>query len=100
MGGVAVFSAQTAPTPPGTRTIAIQVPIISFLDEGFEQVMDTFQERAAVNTIFLAVFAYGRGVAGRQPPRAAAAGPGKQECDDFHGGNGPRSTPSISRTPV
>jgi hypothetical protein len=28
------------------------VPIISFVDEGIERVLDTFQERAGINAIF------------------------------------------------
>ena len=90
LGGAASFTAQdgkAAPASSDARTIGIQVPIISFQDEGIEQVLDTFQERAAINTIFLAVFAYSRGIAGRQFPGQPLPDHGKQQYDDFHGGN-------------
>jgi len=51
-----------------SRMIGIQVGAISFVDEGTEKVLDLLQERACVNTLFLAVFTYGRGIAGRQIP--------------------------------
>ena len=42
----------------------------------------------AVNTLFLAVFTYGRGIAGRQIPGQPIPDHGKQEYDlNFHGGN-------------
>ena len=50
------------------KMIGIQVGAVSFVDEGFEKVLDIFQERASINTLFLAVFTYGRGIAGRQVP--------------------------------
>ncbi len=41
-----------------------------------------------MNTIFLAVFTYGRGIAGRQIPGQPLPDHGKQEYDlNFHGGN-------------
>src|SRR5690349_2479136 len=66
--------------------IGIQVGAVSFVDEGVEQVLDTLHERAAVNTIFLAVFTYGRGIAGRQIPGQPLPDHGKQEYDEaqFH----------------
>ena len=51
-----------------SKMIGIQVGAISFVDEGTEKVLDVLQERAYVNTLFLAVFTYGRGIAGRQIP--------------------------------
>ena len=51
-----------------SKMIGIQVGAISFVDEGTEKVLDVLQERACVNTLFLAVFTYGRGIAGRQIP--------------------------------
>src|SRR5215831_21331434 len=70
------------------KLIGIQVGAISFLDEGVEQVLDIFQERAHINTLFLAVFTYGRGIAGRQVPGQPLPDHGKQEYDlNFHGGN-------------
>jgi len=75
--------------PGRTRTmIGIQVGAVSFVDEGTEQVLDNLQERACVNTLFLAVFTYGRGIAGRQIPGQPLPDHGRQEYDlNFHGGN-------------
>jgi hypothetical protein len=76
---------QAAPT---TKMVGIQIGAVSFLDEGTEKVLDILQERGAVNTLFLAVFTYGRGIAGRQVPGQPLPDHGKQEYDlDFHGGN-------------
>jgi hypothetical protein len=70
------------------KMIGIQVGAISFADEGTEKVLDVLQERACVNTLFLAVFTYGRGIAGRQIPGQPLPDHGKQEYDlNFHGGN-------------
>src|SRR5258707_9567839 len=38
---------------------------VSFVDEGVEKVLDEFQQDAAINTLFVATFTYGRGIAGR-----------------------------------
>jgi hypothetical protein len=71
-----------------SKMIGIQVGAISFVDEGTEKVLDELQERACVNTLFLAVFTYGRGIAGRQIPGQPLPDHGKQEYDlNFHGGN-------------
>src|SRR5437870_3513949 len=51
-----------------SKMIGMQVGAVSFVDEGTEKVLDVLQERAGVNTLFLAVFTYGRGIAGRQIP--------------------------------
>ena len=73
---------------PSSKMIGIQVGAISFIDEGTEKVLDILQERACVNTLFLAVFTYGRGIAGRQIPGYPLPDHGKQEYDlNFHGGN-------------
>jgi hypothetical protein len=71
------------------KLIGVQVGAVSFVDEGVDQVLDTLQERALVNTIFLAVFSYGRGIAGRQIPGQPLPDHGKQEydTDTFYGGN-------------
>lgn len=72
----------------GKRMIGIQVGGVSFLDEGVEQVLDIFEQRAQVNTLFLAVFTYGRGIAGRQVPGQPLPDHGKQEYDTgYRGGN-------------
>jgi len=71
-----------------SKMIGIQVGAISFVDEGTEKVLDVLQERAGVNTLFLAVFTYGRGIAGRQIPGYPLPDHGKQEYDlNYHGGN-------------
>src|SRR5919201_4338295 len=68
--------------------IGIQVGAVSFVDEGTDKVLDGFREMAAINTIFLATFTYGRGIAGRQPRGNPLPDHGKQEYDDnYHGGN-------------
>src|SRR6266481_1754382 len=71
-----------------SKMIGFQVGAISFVDEGTERVLDELQERACVNTLFLAVFTYGRGIAGRQDTGQSLPDHGKQEYDlNFHGGN-------------
>src|SRR5689334_3428089 len=70
------------------RMIGIQVGAVSFVDEGVVPVLDRFQHDASVNTLFLATFTYGRGIAGRQVPGQPLPDHGKQEYDtQFHGGN-------------
>src|SRR5580698_4915676 len=97
------IAASTAPAVPGPgptvlpssvrnsasgKMIGIQVGAVSFVDEGTEKVLDVLQDRACVNTLFLAVFTYGRGIAGRQIPGQPLPDHGKQEYDlNFHGGN-------------
>ena len=88
----AASAALAMPTPAQTaassKMIGIQVGAISFVDEGTEKVLDILQERGGVNTLFLAVFTYGRGIAGRQIPGQPLPDHGKQEYDlNFHGGN-------------
>jgi len=71
-----------------SKMIGIQVGAVSFADEGTEKVLDVLRERASVNTLFLAVFTYGRGIAGRQIPGQPLPDHGKQEYDlNYHGGN-------------
>ncbi|HEY1212993.1 MAG TPA: hypothetical protein VGE93_05105, partial [Bryobacteraceae bacterium] len=50
------------------KMIGLQVGAVSFIDEGTAKVLDIAQQDGAVNTLFLAVFTYGRGIAGRQVP--------------------------------
>jgi len=71
------------------KTIGIQVGAVSFVDEGTDRVLDILQERAAVDTIYLTTFTYGRGLAGRQIPGHPFPDHGSQESDEktFHGGN-------------
>jgi len=88
--GATALAAQT-PKPqsqPAKRMIGIQVGAVSFVDEGVEPVLDNFQRLAAINTLFIATFTYGRGIAGRQIPGQPLPDHGKQEYDTgYHGGN-------------
>ena len=81
--------ARSAPAQAGKKFIAIQVGAVSFADEGVEKVLDVLQERGRVNALMLAVFTYGRGIAGRQIPRQPLPDHGAQEYDTstFHGGS-------------
>ena len=84
-----------------SKMIGIQVGAISFVDEGTEKVLDVLQERAGVNTLFLAVFTYGRGIAGRQIPGYPLPDHGKQEYDlNYHGGNFATPHPQYYRNTV
>ncbi|MBK5293458.1 MAG: hypothetical protein JJE04_17515 [Acidobacteriia bacterium] len=90
-------SAQSAPK----KMIGIQVGAISFVDEGVEPVLDNFQRRANINTLFVATFTYGRGIAGRQVPGQPLPDHGKQEHDlNFHGGNYTKIRPEYYRNTV
>ena len=82
-------AAQT-PTPPtaAKQVIGIQIGSISFLDEGTDKVLDILQEKACVNTLFLATFTYGNGIASRQLEGHPLPDHGVQTYDkNFHGGN-------------
>src|SRR5438034_10837558 len=82
--GVDPHAAQAAVTP----MIGIQVGAVSFVDEGTDKVLDRFGEMARINTLFLATFTYGRGIAGRQIRGSPLPDHGAQEYDDsFRGGN-------------
>src|SRR5947199_4891903 len=84
----AAFGATGAGVAQQNKIIGIQAGAISFVDEGTDRVLDILQERGGVNTIFLATFTYGRGIAGRQVPNQPLPDHGKKEYDlDFHGGN-------------
>jgi len=86
--GATLSSSGPARAAVSSKMIGIQVGAVSFVDEGTERVLDILQERAYVNTLFLAVFTYGRGIAGRQIPGQPLPDHGKQEYDlKFHGGN-------------
>lgn len=71
-----------------SKVIGIQVGAVSFVDEGTPKVLDGFREMAAIDTLFLATFTYGRGIGGRMPRGSPLPDHGKQEYDDnYHGGN-------------
>ena len=75
---------QTADRP----MVGIQVGAVSFVDEGTDKVLDGFQALAGINTLFLATFTYGRGIAGRQLRGQPLPDHGAQVYDDdFRGGN-------------
>lgn len=68
--------------------VAIQVGAVSFVDEGVEQVLDIFQERAHVNALFLATPTWTRGTGGRQLPGQPLPDHGPREYDPaWVGGN-------------
>jgi hypothetical protein len=86
-----VSAAAAMQSPPerwaGKPMIGIQVGAVSFLDEGVDAVLDNFQKLASINTLFVARFTYGRGIAGRQVPGQPLPDHGKQEHDlNFRGG--------------
>src|ERR1700735_449034 len=85
----AAAEAEAPPAATKEKMIGIQVGAVSFFDEGADKVLDEFQRDAAVNTLFLATFTYGRGIAGRQVPGQPLPDHGKQEYDTgtFYGGN-------------
>src|SRR6266540_4528969 len=79
--------------------IGIQVGAVSFVDEGTEKVIDGLREMAGVNTLFVAAFTYGRGIAGRQPRGSPLPDHGAQEYDDaFRGGNFATPHPDLFRS--
>src|SRR5271157_4160028 len=88
--------------PPAGKTIGIQVGAVSFVDEGVDKVLDVFQRNASINTLFVATFTYGRGIAGRQLPGQPLPDHGKQEYDagTFHGGSYTRVRPQFFRNTV
>jgi hypothetical protein len=76
-GAGAVLAVPTSGhTTVSSKMIGIQVGAVSFVDEGTEKVLDVLQALASVNTLFLAVFTYGRGIAGRQIPGQPLPGHG------------------------
>ena len=92
--GALLSSAAPAATP---KMIGIQVGAVSFVDEGVEQVLDIFQHEASINTLFVATFTYGRGIAGRQVPGSPLPDHGKQEYDN---GSGPGTFQGGSYTKI
>jgi hypothetical protein len=101
--GQAVAPANAQPTP---RMIGIQVGAVSFVDEGVEKVLDTFQQEASINTLFIATFTYGRGIAGRQVPGQPLPDHGAQQYDNgsgygtFQGGSYTRVHPEYYKDTV
>lgn len=88
MAAAGVASRFPQPAQTATRIIGIQVGAVSFVDEGVQPVLDRFQRDANINTLFVATFTYGRGIAGRQVPGQPLPDHGKQQYDtNFRGGN-------------
>src|SRR5215469_16656702 len=87
--GLSRLAPLAAQTPSRKPTIGIQIGAVSFVDEGVEPVLDILQSKGRVNTLFVAAFTYGRGIAGRQIPGQPLPDHGKQayDQDTFHGGN-------------
>src|SRR5690242_9041387 len=85
LAGGALLGGFQSPPP----MLGIQVGAVSFVDEGTARVLDGLQEMAAINTLFVATFTYGRGIAGRQVPNQPLPDHGRQEYDTstFRGGN-------------
>ncbi len=99
--GAALAMPDTGHAASSPKMIGIQVGAVSFVDEGTEKVLDVLQERGGVNTLFLAAFTYGRGIAGRQIPGQPLPDHGKQEYDlNFHGGNFATPHPQYYRNTV
>jgi len=97
-----LVAGQSSGVSASQKVIGIQVGAVSFVDEGVDQVLDTLQSRAAVNTLFLAAFTYGRGLSGRQIPGQPFPDHGVQEpdVDTFHGGNYAMPHPQFYRDTV
>jgi hypothetical protein len=93
---------RAAEKPENPKMIGVQVGSVSFVDEGVGKVLDILQAQAAANTVFLAAFTYGRGLAGRQIPGAPFPDHGAQEPDtaSFHGGNYATPHPEFYRKTV
>ena len=100
-GAIAAASQSVNAAPPA-RMIGIQVGAVSFVDEGVEAVLDAFQQYASINTLFVATFTYGRGIAGRQVPGQPLPDHGKQEYDTgtFKGGSYTRTHPEYYKDTV
>ncbi len=95
-------AAPLVPAAAASKMIGIQVGAVSFADEGVEKVLDEFQQDAHVNTLFVATFTYGRGIAGRQVPGQPLPDHGKQayDTDTFKGGSYTRVHPQYYRDTV
>jgi hypothetical protein len=101
LGIDAAASAQGGSNEKKNQVIGIQIGSISFLDEGTEKVLDVLQEKACVNTLFVATFTYGNGIAGRQLRGHPLPDHGVQNYDDnFHGGNYATPHPQYYRNTV
>lgn len=89
MAASASSSEMLAAAPRSDKMIGIQIGAVSFVDEGTEKVLDVLQKDAFVDTMFVATFTYGRGIAGRQVPGQPLPDHGQQkyDTDTFVGGS-------------
>lgn len=87
---------------PARKSIGIQAGSVSFVDEGIDEALDILRERAAIDTLYLTTFTYGRGLAGRQIPGQPFPDHGSKESDEktFHGGNYAMPHPEFYRDTV
>lgn len=71
------------------RMLGLQIGAVSFADEGVAKILDECQSSASINTLFVATFTYGRGIAGRQVPGQPLPDHGSQkyDTDTFFGGS-------------
>ena len=101
-GAFAAAAQVSSAAPSAKKMIGIQVGAVSFVDEGVNKVLDTIQQDAGVNTLFIATFTYGRGIAGRQVPGQPLPDHGKQEYDTgtFHGGSYTKIHPQYYKNTV
>jgi len=65
--------------------IAVQVPAVSFVDEGVETVLDVLREKAHVNTVWLNTYTCDYGTGGRQLAGHPFPDHGAPEPDQLHG---------------
>jgi hypothetical protein len=104
MAGTLLSAAETSSAAPAAtnKMIGIQVGAVSFVDEGVVPVLDLFQKAASINTLFVATFTYGRGIAGRQVPGQPLPDHGKQQYDTdiFKGGSYTRVHPQYYKDTV
>lgn len=63
------------------KLVAIQMDAVGLVDEGIEQVLDTVQERAAVNALLLDVFWFSRGTTERELLGERHRGHGRHGAD-------------------
>jgi hypothetical protein len=100
------LTSDAAASPANSKMIGLQVGAVSFVDEGVDKALDEIQRDAYVNTLFVATFTYGRGIAGRQSPGQPLPDHGRQEYDTagnanaFHGGSYTRIHPQYYKDTV
>ncbi|HMF77064.1 MAG TPA: hypothetical protein VK604_15505 [Bryobacteraceae bacterium] len=102
VAGAVGTAATTVHAATAKKMIGMQIGAVSFVDEGVEPVLDVLQKNAYVNTLFVATFTYGRGIAGRQVPGQPLPDHGKHEYDTatFHGGSYTKIHPQYYKNTV